>query len=73
MPIFEFECLDCEKQVEILVRNQELPVCPVCQGKKLEKLMSVAAVSGKEAGLPMAGGCPPVSHGPCGPGCCRIP
>jgi hypothetical protein len=36
-------------------------------------LMSVAAVSGKEAGLPMAGGCPPVSHGPCGPGCCRIP
>ena len=47
MPIFEYRCLTCDKQFELLV----LPTfasaleCPSCQSKDLEKLISLAAIS----------------------------
>jgi putative FmdB family regulatory protein len=73
MPLFEFRCCNCRREFELLVRNQEAPVCPHCRAAELEKLMS-AATSHVGAGmLPMASACPPPSHGPCGPGCCRMP
>lgn len=72
MPLYEFRCRSCRREFELLVRNQERPVCPHCQAAELEKLMSAAA-SHMGAGLPLASACPPPSHGPCGTGCCRIP
>ena len=48
MPIYEFECLDCGRNTEILMASNEtdLVVCGNCGGKNLKKLLSAhAAVS----------------------------
>ena len=42
MPLYEYECKDCSKQVEILVANPASnPDCPECGSNKLIKLLSV--------------------------------
>ncbi len=42
MPLYEYECKNCSKQVEILVANLNAkPVCPECGSGKLSKLLSV--------------------------------
>ena len=51
MPIFEFSCLACSKESEILVRSAEWEgeaECPSCGSQQLEKKLSVfsAAVVG---------------------------
>lgn len=75
MPLFEFVCQDCAGEFELLTGPRETPECPQCGSRKMEKLMSVSAgrvASGKS--LPVVpSACPPPSHGPCGPGCCRLP
>jgi putative FmdB family regulatory protein len=49
MPLYEYECIDCTKQVEILVSKPDAkPDCPECGSKKLTKLLSVI-------GAPVAG------------------
>lgn len=75
MPLFEYRCPTCDKEFELLVRNQDVPACPDCGTDQLEKLLSVAAAPGSShrALLPIAGGCPPSDAPPCGPGCCRLP
>ena len=40
MPLFEFECHQCHREVEVLVRGSETPECPECGSSKLEKLLS---------------------------------
>ena len=45
MPIYEYYCFDCRKKVSIFYRtlsaaqNAE-PVCPICGGKRLHRLVS---------------------------------
>jgi putative FmdB family regulatory protein len=73
MPLFEFVCQDCESEFELLVGNREMPTCPQCSSKKLEKLMSVTAARTNSPGLPLTNSCPPPEAGPCGPSCCRLP
>jgi putative FmdB family regulatory protein len=42
MPLYEYDCKDCSKQVEILVSSATAkPSCPDCGSKKLTKLLSV--------------------------------
>ena len=49
MPIYEYECRDCEKEVSIFflsfadARNEEA-VCPECGSGKLERIVSGVAV-----------------------------
>ncbi len=43
MPLFQYECTDCSKECEILVRGQETPQCPACGSANLEKLASAFA------------------------------
>ena len=45
MPIFEFECLDCGQNTEILMASSEtdLVACGNCGGKNLKKLLSAHA------------------------------
>ena len=72
MPIFEYQCTNCDTQFELLVGAREQPACPTCGSKKLEKLMSAAA-GRVSTGLPVMEDCPPPEAGPCSPTCCRLP
>lgn len=72
MPLYEYACATCHKEVEILIRGSEAPTCPDCGGAQLQKLLSVPATpsaSGVQAlpTLPMGGGC---GKPQCGAGRC---
>ncbi|MGB2500400.1 MAG: FmdB family zinc ribbon protein [Mariniblastus sp.] len=41
MPIYEFICLNCNSEIELLVKSDAKPQCPECQSGKLEKQLSV--------------------------------
>jgi len=55
MPIYEYECHDCCKRVSLLVLRPSAagtPVCPVCGGSSLSRLMSrFATVKSEDARL----------------------
>ena len=42
MPIYEYKCLKCEHQFEVIQRFSDNPVeiCPKCKKKKIKKLIS---------------------------------
>ena len=45
MPIYEYYCFDCRKKVSIFYRTLSAaqaaePVCPICGGKRLHRLVS---------------------------------
>jgi len=42
MPIFEFECRDCNDRFEKLAKVQEIICCPQCNSYKLKKLISTS-------------------------------
>ena len=37
MPLYEYNCLDCDSQFELLIRASETPACPHCEGEQLVK------------------------------------
>ena len=43
MPIYEYQCQSCKKQLELLVRSHETPECPECGSVELSKQFSVPA------------------------------
>jgi len=74
MPLFEYICKKCGHQFETLVMGATSPTCPSCQSKRLEKQLSVFAVSSRgesdarrEAVAP-CGAC----GDPRGPGACAL-
>lgn len=57
MPIYEYKCLDCNKQFETLVLGSGEDVsCPDCDGRKLERLMSACAFKSGGEFTPSSGG-----------------
>jgi putative FmdB family regulatory protein len=58
MPLFEYECRTCDRRFEMLVTASRQPVCPSCQGRDLEKLVSVFGVgsSSRAGGVPVSTG-----------------
>jgi len=58
MPIFEYECLECEQQFEHLERTGSSPaMCPSCGANRVQRLVSLCAVSSeasREANLSAA-------------------
>lgn len=46
MPIYEYHCVSCGEQVEVLVRSETSipPTCPNCGSSLLEKLLSAPYV-----------------------------
>ncbi len=51
MPLYDFQCNDCQKTFELLVRGSAAPTCPSCGSQRLEKLVSLTAPQGKSAGI----------------------
>jgi putative FmdB family regulatory protein len=40
MPIFEYYCVKCDEDFEVLVLGNQKVCCPACNGKKVTKLLS---------------------------------
>jgi putative FmdB family regulatory protein len=45
MPLFEYRCLTCDSQFELLIRGSMTPTCPSCGSASLERIISMFAVS----------------------------
>jgi len=50
MPLFEYECRDCEKSFEAFVTTDRPATCPTCTGTNLRKLLSRLGMVGVAAG-----------------------
>jgi putative FmdB family regulatory protein len=73
MPIFEYVCSTCNHAFETIVRGNEQPACPACEGRDLVKQLSVFAVSANGSNLDRAPVGPCGSCGdPRGPGACSM-
>jgi putative FmdB family regulatory protein len=47
MPIYEYQCLECGKRFEKLVRSRNSSLeleCPKCGGRKVRKLLSAFGI-----------------------------
>lgn len=49
MPIYEYDCFDCNEQVEIFFRSfsdlqTKKAICPICEGTNLERQISQVSV-----------------------------
>ena len=46
MPIYEYKCLKCEHQFEVIQRFSDNPVesCPECNKKSVQKLVSAPSL-----------------------------
>jgi putative FmdB family regulatory protein len=51
MPIYGFHCATCADDIELLIGASEIPVCPNCGGKKLQRLLSRTAPPAKSRGI----------------------
>ena len=45
MPIYEYTCRGCGHEFEFLVLKGTVPACPACEGRELERVISMFAVS----------------------------
>ncbi len=73
MPLFEYQCGDCQQQFEILVRAAESVECPQCGSRTLKKLFSTTAAHvGQRGQLPIASECPLSDTPACGRNCPRF-
>ena len=74
MPFYEFTCLDCKKDSEILVRSMdwEGTPCPICGSVRLEKKLSVFAAVGASGESGSSAELPPCSGVPSSCGRCAV-
>lgn len=70
MPIYEFRCSKCGEFFELLVFPGDVPACPQCGDRKVEKAMSacVARTSGEAGGAPGCSSCKGGNCTTCRPG-----
>ena len=60
MPLYDFECSVCSKEVELLCSSSEKPVCEIC-GQEMKKLLSKfsvrmgAGIYSMDVGIPKFG------------------
>jgi putative FmdB family regulatory protein len=44
VPLYDFQCKSCHHEFEALVRTGDVPECPTCHSRDLERLLSAFAV-----------------------------
>jgi putative FmdB family regulatory protein len=66
MPLYEFVCQKCDREQELLVRGEEVPVCESCGSNQLTKLLSAPVAHSTGVG---GGSAPSLPAGGCGSGC----
>lgn len=72
MPMFEYECNDCNQRFEQLYRSNEDTVCPKCGSNASSKVFSVFS-KGASANLPSCeGSVPSCQPSKCGSGGCGM-
>jgi putative FmdB family regulatory protein len=47
MPLYGYHCTKCDKEFELLIGSSDVPECPACGSKKLDRLLSRVAPEGK--------------------------
>lgn len=71
MPVYEYNCMECGQEIEILVRSDNDIACPLCGAVTLERKPSLfASISPKASTAECAGSCDGFSTGQCGSGMC---
>ena len=45
MPLYEYDCQQCDHGFEALVRSGQTPECPSCRGTDLRRRLSVFAAT----------------------------
>lgn len=51
MPLHDFRCPRCSQTFELLIRASDIPACPACGNRELEKLLSLPQAPGKTTGI----------------------
>jgi putative FmdB family regulatory protein len=75
MPIFEYQCSDCDDTFELLMRSDTRIACPSCDSPRVVKKLSLfaAQVKKKDSSFPQChtghSGC---DLGKCGSGFCGV-
>jgi putative FmdB family regulatory protein len=69
MPLFEYQCRDCDKPFEAFVTSERTPACPACEGTNLTKLLSRLGMVGT-ASAPRMDACQQPAAPMCGGGRC---
>jgi putative FmdB family regulatory protein len=69
MPIYEYKCMDCNKEFEYLVfgHDQDI-ICPECEKTNVERMMSACSFKSSGNYSPAGGtssGCSSCSSGNC--------
>jgi len=73
MPVYEYACCQCGERFEELVLGSEIPRCPRCASRELEKQLSAFAVGAEGlSGSPPAPGACGTCGDPRGPGACSL-
>jgi putative FmdB family regulatory protein len=58
MPIYEFQCFDCERPFEELVLSSDEEVlCPNCDGSNIKRQLSAFSTGSGLSGSSSSGGC----------------
>ena len=58
MPLFEYQCRECDARFEVLVfRRDEKATCKKCGSRKVSQLLSTFAVAGTTDKAPESGPC----------------
>ncbi|HEB76866.1 MAG TPA: zinc ribbon domain-containing protein [Nitrospirae bacterium] len=63
MPIYEYECLSCNAEFEMLVFGSKEVTCPECKSGDVRKKMSVFGMSGVEKPFAGSSSCSSCSSG----------
>jgi putative FmdB family regulatory protein len=76
MPLYEYRCRECEARFERFVSGKGRVACPECESKRVDRLLSVFAVSSGSSRSTRSSSEPAGACGSCGdprgPGACSM-